>query len=596
MLRTSRTIASLVRCLMLGTAATVAAATLTTSVVSCGFDESQPEYWVEKLEDTNWRPRAIKRLEQFFEDAITRANKDMKNPEVRALLDKISDPLTKTYVDYYSDLDTKTRVSLIKLLAAFRDKRTQPALKKALESFIKKPTTNKDDTDIRWVIRAQGDLNLPALSTPMLEVFTKVKAHSPLGALVIKDQRDAMLRTVDKAWAPTLRKLLQPEIKALDPKDKNSLGAVKNQVYLQTVAALLLGEIRDTEAVTPLIKVLLDPLKGNVATTAVLALVKIGKPAVDAAIKLLRSADKELVQYHLAKVKAAQNLKEAPKNEPHLQMAAVILGVAGSHAAIKPMIDVINSTQQEANKAVIAAEMTKIPVTAQSKAAFKAVYEGLKLSTRIPRGDKALEYLTQESVLRFYDPDMVDWLLERAEATKGYPDERKDYQAQVLQAVLKLAKPDQIGKVRRALSKYGTKSDKKSKHKYFESPLFNQAEKLLKACGDRTECYLSHIEKGEVQKKENQFTGIKSAYMIGIYGDESAAVEIVDRLDSIENAAIQFSSVQALDHLLPKGSKKIADRLDEIIEKHRKSADKSKMQGDMALREVMYRLRARGGG
>ena len=78
--------------------------------------------------------------------------------------------------------------------------------------------------------------------------------------------------------------------------------------------------------------------------------------------------------------------------------------------------------------------------------------------------------------------------------------------------------------------------------------------------------------------------------------NRAQAMEIVDRIDSIENTAIQFSAVQALDHLLPKGSKKIADRLDEIIEKHRKSADKAKMQGDMALREVMYRLRARGGG
>ena len=50
MLRSSRAIASLIRSLTLGTASTVALATLATSVAGCK-DESQPEYWVDKLDD-----------------------------------------------------------------------------------------------------------------------------------------------------------------------------------------------------------------------------------------------------------------------------------------------------------------------------------------------------------------------------------------------------------------------------------------------------------------------------------------------------------------------------------------------------------------
>src|SRR5687767_117794 len=149
MFRSSRSIALLVRSLMLGTAATVLTGALVTTTIGCK-DESQPEYWVEKLEDPAWRPRAIKRLEQFFEDTVTKANKDMQNADVQALLNKVADPLTKSYVDSYNDYDVKTRVSLIKLLASFRDKRTEPALKKAFEEFAKKPTGSKDDADIKW--------------------------------------------------------------------------------------------------------------------------------------------------------------------------------------------------------------------------------------------------------------------------------------------------------------------------------------------------------------------------------------------------------------------------------------------------------------
>jgi len=592
MFRTSRTVASLIRSLMLGTAATVATATLATTLVSCK-DESQPEYWVDKLEDNAWRPRAVKRLEQFFEDAVTKANKNMEDPAVKALLDKIVDPLTKTYVDHYSDLDVKTRVALIKLVAAFRDKRTEPALKKALDEYIKRPTSSQDETDIRWVIRAQADLKLASLSDPMLQVFMKVKAHSPLGALVIKDMRDTMVETVDKAWAPSLRKMLQAEIPPLDPKVKDSLGKVKNEVYWQTVAALLLGEIKDAEAVEPLMRIVLDPLKGNVATTAVLALVKIGDPAINAAIKLMKGEDKKLADFHLAKLKESQKLKEVPKDQPYVWMAAVMLGTAGNAKAASAMMEVLKSNEQEQNRAVILDEMSKLPATNQTKAAFKEGFANLKLTTRMPRGERAMPYLMEEAFTRFYDSTMLDWALAQAEEVKGYADEKKDLQAQVLLTYVKLAKPNQMGKVQELLKQYGTKADKKSKHKYFESPLVLEAEKAVQACGERVECYLSYLEKSEVQSKGKEFGGIKAAYMIGILGDESAAAELVDRLDAIENDSIMMAVLKSIDHLCPKGSEKIADRLDEILKEHRKSADRHRMAADNAIREIMYRIRAR---
>ena len=122
MLRSSRTLASLISRLVLGTASVVATASLAVSVAGCK-DEGQPEYWVDKLDEASWRPRAVKRLEQFFEDAVTKANNDVMAPEVQAFGNKVIEPLTKTYVEAYDDLDTKSRVSLIKLLASFRDKR-----------------------------------------------------------------------------------------------------------------------------------------------------------------------------------------------------------------------------------------------------------------------------------------------------------------------------------------------------------------------------------------------------------------------------------------------------------------------------------------
>ncbi len=131
MFRSTRTLASLIGHIILGTTLVVSTGIVATTQVGCK-DDSQPDYWVDKLPDSAWRPRAVKRLEQFFEDAVTRSNKDTAAPEVKALLDKIAVPLTKAYVDYYDDYDTKTRVSLIKLLSSFKDSRTEPALKEGI--------------------------------------------------------------------------------------------------------------------------------------------------------------------------------------------------------------------------------------------------------------------------------------------------------------------------------------------------------------------------------------------------------------------------------------------------------------------------------
>jgi hypothetical protein len=145
-------------------------------------DESQPEYWVEKLDDKAWRPRAIKRLEQFFEDAVTKANKNMDAPEVKALVDKIAVPLTQTYVTSYSDLDENVRVSLIKLIAAMRDPRTEPALTKALDEFGKRGLGGED---IKWAARAAADMKLESVAD---EVLARLKRR--MGTLRVGDPLD----------------------------------------------------------------------------------------------------------------------------------------------------------------------------------------------------------------------------------------------------------------------------------------------------------------------------------------------------------------------------------------------------------------------
>jgi HEAT repeat protein len=578
MLRSSRTVASLIHTLMLSPL-TVSAVAAATATVACK-DESQPEYWVEKLQDRAWQSNAVKRLEQFFDDTFSRANKDLSSPDVKALADKVVEPATNTYVTQFGDLDEKTRESLIKLIASFRDKRSEPALKKAFDEFAK---DGKDADDVRWAARAAADMKLAGVAESLGQAFDKMKA-SKVGASVYLDVKEAMLKFPSPSWSGLLKMKLEPDIVPPgDGKDPSAVENFRNQQYWQTVSAQLLGELKDESAVEPLLKVMLDPAKADVQATAALALVKIGKPAMTRTVKLLTDQDPNLAAYSLARVQKAAGAKEPPKDKPYVQTAAVVLGLMGRPEALDAMIGALKNAKDEPTRAIIARELAKIPATPASKQAFKAAYESISLETQIPPGQNALQALT-ESCSQFYDPDFVPWLLERAEKTKGDKEDLSLLQSTALLTAIKLMKPDQAAAVSAGVAKWGSPLEKDA---------FTQSNDLLKACGDRVQCYLANIEKSENQDKSRQAVGIKAGYMIGVYGNEQARGQIIDRLASIDNAAVRFVAGQTIDYLTPKGSGDVADGLDKIIEKNEKTADKDKMAGDAPLKQVMYRIRAR---
>jgi HEAT repeat protein len=580
MLRSSRPVVSLIRSLVLGTATTTTATLLmATTVIGCQ-DESQPEYWTEKLNDAAWKARAVKRLEQFFEDAVTKNGNDIKAQGVQDVVNKTVEPLTKAYVDGYDQLDTKTRTSLIKLLASFRDKRTEPALKKAFVEFAKQPATSKDESDIKWAARAAADLKLESLNTPLVEAFAKMRTSTMLGGVVYKDLNAAMRDISAKSWTGPLIARLDAEMtRPKDNKDTSAFDTYKDQLFWQSAAAEVLGRIGDPQAVEPLLRVLLDPEKLDLHVTALLALVKLGKPTVDAASQLIQGKHEKLVAF------AARRIKETTGKDmqgtPYVATAAAVIGMTGRADGLPALLAALNNEKDLATKAVIARELTKLPATEDSKAAFKATFESM---TPDSPGNGALESLV-EATGSFYDPGMIDWLLGRAAATKGTGDELKAFQAAAAVVAMKLAKPDQLAQVKAAVDRYGTDLEKKA---------YKLVEAEVKACGDRVACYIASIQKPENQEQANQFAGMKAGYMIGILGNDAARDELVNVIDKVTNAAVRFTAASAIDHLSPKGAKHVSEKLNAIITKNADSPDTHKSAGDAPLKQVMYRIDARG--
>lgn len=579
MLRSSRTVATLLHSLLLSSATATVTAALATTVVGCK-DESQPEYWVDKLSDRAWQANSVKRLEQFFEDTFTRSNKDVNSDDVKKLADKVVEPLTNLYVNNYGDLDEKTRESVIKLIASFRDKRGEPAFKKAFDEFAK---SGKGADDVRWAARAVADLKLDGPAESMGQAFDKMKAAKVSSSVYI-DFRESMLKHPSPTWAGLLKMKLEPEIVPPgDGKDPERLERFRNEQFWQTVAAQLLGELKDQSAVDPLLKAMLDPAKADVAQSAALALIKIGKPATARTLKILNDQDPDMAAYSLARVQKATGAKEPPKDKPYIATAAVILGAMGRSETIEPMVNALRNTKDDGTRAIIAREIAKIPATPASKQAFQQAYEATPIDAQIPNVGNALQTLT-ESAAQFYDPQFVPWLMERADKTKGSGEEKTNLQSMILLTNIKLMKPDQVPLVSGGVQKWGSQLEKDA---------FNLGSDLLKRCGDRAACYLSEIEKSDNQQKAKQSAGIKAGYMIGIFGNDQVRMQLIDGLNSIENAAVRFVAAQTIDFLSPKGSAETAGALDKIIDKNAKTADKDKIAGDFPLKQVMFRIRAR---
>jgi hypothetical protein len=586
-MRTSRAIASLISSLMLCSSLT--AAVLVTPVLTGCKDEGQPEYWVEKLDDPSWRAKSVNRLVQFYEDALSRKNNDLKAPEVVEFVNKTIEPLTKLYVDQYDTIDSKTRVALIKLLADFRDKRTEPALKKAFDMFVKLPKTSRDETDIKWASRANEDLKLDSLSAPMLEAFRKLRTSSMLGGVAYRDITEALLaQPANKALVGPLIQMIEVQVTPPNDKDKSSFDEWKDQIVWQDTAAKLLGKIGDPSAIEPLIKVMLDPTKGTtefttVQITSASALIKIGKPAAEAAGKLLKSDYEKLQAFQLRRIREVAGSDE--KGKPWVQTAAIILGTIGRQDSIPVMIEAMKNEKDDTTKAIIARELSKIPATPESIEAFKETFIAMPLSAEVPGGGGAVDSLA-EAAAGFCDPSLAPWLIETAGTLKGDADDRKGAQAAMTITALKIAKADAMPQVKGAVDRYGTE---------LEKGLFKQAEVAVSACKDDASCYLELMQKPENQKIDNQFVGIKAGYMVAILGNEGVRDKLVDSLGKITNAGLRFVASQAIDKLSPKGSKASADKLNTIITNNAKSPDRDKAQGDTALKTVMSRLYSRGG-
>lgn len=637
MLRTARGIAPALRALTLvATTACksavpllplAAAATCAVTVAGCA-DENDPMTHVDRLKDPATRPGAVNRLVQFFEDAMTRDEKNREGPTVKPLLDKIVKPMNEVCVA--GDLDERTNSKLIKFMSDARHPDGEPCLVKALKDY--KPDTTEED--IRWAARAVGAMKLKSAAGPLLDVFLKMKPSKPKAGAMYRDVYDAMDALDDPSWEPQLIAILDKPVS--DPKKREAL--IDEVQWATNTAARCLGHIKSEKAVPGLLKVMLTPAKADAQATAILALVKIGKASTNAAIALLKGENKELAEY--AKLEALKGIDkpnaEQTKNAANAYIAtsALVLATIGREESVPPLLAALDKAD-DTSRAIVARELSKVPKSPEVIKAFQTAFEKTSVSASIPPGMGAREALL-EALGSFYDPSMVPWIIKQAQDMKGEEDNLNPIRESSLITAAKLMGPDQIDVVdklysgkpsaealkkmndnieedlKAAKERLGKAKDDKEKEaanneikaleeqkkgpKTFGSGMAKEwkiATDLLKACNKNVDCYLGKLDEPASQAEDTQFQGIKSLYMIGAYGDPSVRQKLIDKMPKLKNAAIRFVAVSLIDYFSPKGDVEIAKKLQAIVDEAEAKKDANMMAANAPFKTVIYRLNAR---
>jgi hypothetical protein len=332
-----------------------------------------------------------------------------------------------------------------------------------------------------------------------------------------------------------------------------------------------LGPLGDASATKPLLKVLLEKDKAEIAGTALLGIVKIGAGAVPILVDILAGKDTEMVEF--AKSKSAD---VGGNSKAYVSASAAALGAIGRVDARAPMIQALKSADNEMNRAVVARELASLPSNPDALKAFQGGYDKVPPSASIWPSMFAARPALLTASARFYDGEIVPWLLNQATAAKGKDEETM---SAALTSAIKSMKSAHVAKVKVVVEKIGTEKEKNA---------FKSAADVVGKCAEDVDCYIAKLKDDDTS---GGFTGVKAAHMVGMLGDTRAGMEVVKLLPSLRNAEVRAAAVLAIDHAVQKDTGSVADALQKLVDD--KSGDSTVALSSTAAEQVVYRLRAR---
>ena len=533
-------------------------------------DENDPQTWVKRLDDPAQRPAAIKRLSQFFDDAMTKANKDREDPAVKGLLDTIVAPMTNQYTS--GTLDEKTRKDLIKFLADTRDPRAAPAFAKAFNEY----EPGKNDEDVKFASQAvRGMANAGKLSDQTLidavwNCFSKFQVTKAKSINLVQDLHDAVLAVKSPSYGPkAVEKLSAP----VDPKIQEQV--VDQLQFWQKTATQIVGILKFTGGIKPIVTNIMIPAKSALRSTGTTALMRMPKESEPVLIAAMKGTDPELAK-----------LQSGWDNKSYIPVVADSLSWLSRPAGRDAVLDALASADNDENRTVLAQSLVHFPPETKLVRAFLDAYNRIPTTATIAllQGANARGALTQASAL-FYDPGQTDWLVREINSAKG--EAADEMQLFALDAAIKLMTSSQMGEVRATVDKEGTPREK---------DMYKLASGVLQKCGQDASCYVKVLDDPIPSSPPTAAEGaVKAAWMSVVYGKGKSDVlaQLVDHVDKVKQSGARLAVVEAIDALAPKGDVASADKLDKVVEADAATGNQDLLLADDAVVKVALRLRAR---
>jgi hypothetical protein len=552
---------------------------LSGALVACD-DDNDPKTWVKRLDDPAQRANAIKRLTQFYEDGMTRASNKADAPEIKALLDTIVDPLTKTYTA--GGLDEKTRVDLMKSLAEMHDARTEPAIAKALKDFESGKTDDETRVaceSINFMSKAGVKLDQTVIDE-LWNVFARFQISKTNSERLYHAIQDAVLQVKDPSYAD---KAIE-KLKGVVPPNP-SVDVQKDQLmWWQLTSVRLLSELQAPKAVKPLIVAMLTNTKtSTLGATIQFALLKMAKTSEPELIKAINAGDPDYV---------AAEKSWGDNDKTWVGVIAEVLAVIGRAPGRDAMLTLLPTVTDDTSRTELAQALPQMPNDPRSEPAFLDAYKKLSwdASDALLGALKPRIALAQQSA-KFYGPKLLDWLLKE---TKGAPD----YSARIIQleAEAKLMTPDRKADVAAALAnlKKETPADGFAK----VQQMYDAIASALDKCTTNASCYMGILDEPIPSVPPTAYyKQVKATWMSVIYGGGNAAGtrgQLLSKVDKVHNAGARIALCEAIDELAPQGDAAAADALDKIVAADVKSGDKELIATDNAVAQVAWRLRVRG--
>jgi HEAT repeat protein len=535
-------------------------------VVGCHADKDDPAGQAEELSDPVRRQNAISNLRRIYGDALADHGGDRSHPEVKKIADQIHEDLEQAYLN--NQHDTQNALHMLEIMKTMQDPRT-------LDAFIAALDWRTEVTEEHAIRAAQAlqDMEVPDdKKDKVIDALAKALRKVSGSRGIDNRMRINFLRALGKMEDPRATEVLA-DIATTQSEDQNFL--------INRLAAQQLGKIGDPEAIPALIKGLFLFAPSNPAMrmndVASEALVRIGRPAYDSLLKVLKGEHEAANAIAKTYIEAVRKRDEAAASKMSVEditsgEATFALGALGFPEAMEPLMAQIEADDisRRINAAIALVRLNhEAGDVAKVREAIQGVYEDAEVQAK-PQLIAAARHL--------YDPKLLPFFLSQVKDTDLHPVVRLEG----VKAYAMLANKQE----QQALREVIENDESGYKEKFSElMPALDAA----RACNEDIACWIKKLE------DKDPVVVHKAAYMLGRLGrgNQKAIDALVEQLDH-SKIEVRLAAVAALDRIAVEGAPKAVAKIQDMREEEEGRSIWTQFRREALPIQARLRARAQG--